>query len=55
MGWIRTDGYEDMGGVIFPVEELLMARHFTTEGLGTIAFLDALVGSVEGWLRTGLK
>ena len=50
MVWIKKDGYEDMGGVIFPVEELLLARHFTTEGPGAIAFLGAFVGSVEGWV-----
>ena len=37
-----------MGGDIDPVEELLLPRHFTTEGLGSIAFLGALVGSGEG-------
>ena len=35
-----------MAGVIFPVEELLLSCHFTTEGLGDTAFLGALVGSV---------
>ena len=39
---------EDMGGIISPVEELLLTRHFTTVGPGAIAVLGALVGSV-GW------
>ena len=42
------------GEVILPVEELLLPRHFkfltrhiTTAGSGALAFLGALVGSVE--------
>ena len=43
------------GGVVFPVEELLLALHFTywhvthwaVVGLGAIAFLGALVDSVS--------
>ena len=44
-----------MGGVIFPVEELLLKRHFTTVGPRAIAFLGTLVGSVEGWARAWIK
>ena len=29
----------DMGGVIFPEEELLLSSHFTTEGPGAICHL----------------
>ena len=50
---MHKGGYEDMSGVIFPVGTychvtLHLARHFTTGGLGTIAFLGALVDSLEG-------
>ena len=47
-GRINKGSYEDMGGVIFPEEELSTTEEFTTEGPGAIAFLGALVGSVGG-------
>ena len=46
-----------MGGVIFPVEELLLSRHFTAEDLGAISFLGhfgGFCGRVSGkraWIK----
>ena len=44
MGGKNINAYEDVGGVNFPVEELLMLCYFTTVGPGAIAFLGALEG-----------
>ena len=39
MGGYNNNDCEDMGGVIFPLEELLLSLHFRTVGPGAIALI----------------